>query len=69
MAIVFDKARHHMRVICDGAPTPLHCDVVIESIEATRTACIAMIIRAGWRIWDNGAAARCPACAKREGVE
>jgi hypothetical protein len=69
MAIVFDQSQYHLRVTCDGVPTPLHCDVAIESVEASRDACIAAILRFGWRLWDNCAAARCPACAKREGIK
>jgi hypothetical protein len=63
MPVIVDKSMHHMRIECEGTPTPLYCAVAMESVQDTREACNLEIFQAGWRL--DGRRTLCAACVKR----
>ena len=62
--IVTDEAVYHMRMECDGKPSPLGCAVSIDTIQFTREQCNQHFYASGWRI--RGKRQLCRACSARE---
>jgi hypothetical protein len=66
MPLTVDRKVHEMRAECDGAKTPLHCDVAKAACGRTRTECIAYLEKAGWVFDAASGRWLCAACHSRE---
>ena len=64
MPLTVDRKVHEMVVECDGAKTPLHCDVAKAACGKTRKECIDYLEKAGWIFCDGRWL--CSACHARE---